>query len=187
MLSPNVGAEVSEVAWVAGFYSGEGSTVATSNRDGRRYVNLLVGNTDIACLLRCQAVIGGKVYGPYGRREPGRKPMAVLKVQQQEMVDLAWSIISPYMSTEKLLQMQEARAVAQANRPVDPLAAWRTRRERHGATGGNRPRALTPQPCRREHELSHRYEYTNPAGRTMWKCRECQRESDRDMRARRKK
>lgn len=170
------------MAWVAGFYSGEGSCSTTSPGGGRHrlYPQITVGNTDLDSLYRCQRVIGGKVFGPYTARGPlSKKPYYALKLGSEKVAREALRILWPFLSEEKKAQAQRVLDAVDAQPPIDRGAAWATRRARYGVTGGNRPAATEPQPCKNDHPLSERYLYTNPTtGRSMWKCRACQRDKD---------
>jgi hypothetical protein len=178
----------SEVGWVAGFYCGEGTCYAHRGTSDRYYVCLVVGNTDLESLQRCQRVMGGKIYGPYKPKDPlGKKDAYTLKLDSRSEVEAALAVLLPHLTVEKKDQVDRALAKAAANPPVDPKAFWRTRVEKFGPSGGNRPRTLVPVPCKREHDLGERYEYTDPKGRTMFKCRACQREKDAERRVREKR
>jgi hypothetical protein len=170
---PTSPAETVETVWVAGFYSGEGCTHVQQNKTGPRtrfYVNMTIGNTDLECLQRCQAVIGGAIHGPSDRGER-RKPMYMLKVGAAADVHRALDLLMPYLSTEKQDQAKRSlEFVTQNQPPPAPRRGWpkgkpRGRRRRGG------------EPCSKGHPGTDTYEYTN-RGTTMQKCRTCQRDTD---------
>lgn len=173
------------MAWVAGFYSGEGSCSLTKPRRDttRQYAQMAIGNTDLENLHRCQQVIGGKVFGPYIARGPlSRKPYYALKLGAQEEVREALRILWPYLSGEKKKQAGDVLTYIDALQPIDRSAAWATRRARYGESGGNRgltEEELLKQPCRNGHDPSEFYIYENPkrGGRKERRCRACARDA----------
>lgn len=98
---------MSEIAWAAGLFDGEGSVSAHAEgkprKDGtsRVYAKLYVGNTDRRLLDRFQEAVGcGKVRGPYGRKSRGRqiKPMyhwTATHRQARQAAEFLLPILSP--------------------------------------------------------------------------------------------
>lgn len=172
MSEPSITASETDVAWVAGFYSGEGCTHVQTRRRAttRYYVNVTIGNTDLECLERCRAVIGGEIYGP--TEQPNRKPIFMLKIGARADVERALSRLEPYLSGEKRDQAQRALNFVRDNQPPpSPHRGW----PKGKARGRKR---LGGEPCGKGHDGSQTYEYTAPSGRVMQKCRACQRDSD---------
>lgn len=60
---------MSEVAWAAGFFDGEGSLRVHNGGNSRRpFLSISVSQVDRRPLDRFAAIVGGKVYGPYDRK-----------------------------------------------------------------------------------------------------------------------
>jgi len=65
--------KVSEAAWAAGFFDGEGSVSAGTGTTGKRFISATINQIDREVSDRFHTVVGvGTVYGPYNKG-PGRK------------------------------------------------------------------------------------------------------------------
>jgi hypothetical protein len=86
-----------ELAWAAGFFDGEGSTLYTSTQKGRYHLRVMVWQKDQRPLHRFQAALElGSIYGPYIKQ----KDMSVWVVscaKAEEALEKLW----PYLSEPK--------------------------------------------------------------------------------------
>lgn len=123
-----------ELAWIGGFYSGEGCTgVHAKVTTGRCYLELAVSNTHLPALERCQRALGGRIYpNPRGGT---RKPMWQWRIARVEHAAWAAALLRPWLTAEKVEQLDRALARVAANEPADPGRIWRTRRARYGPAG----------------------------------------------------
>jgi hypothetical protein len=173
---PNPDAPGAEVAWVGGFFSGEGSISNNANYNGRLFLQMSIGNTDRGALERCRAVIGGILYGPYLQQSNlQRLPSYVLKLGNTADIRAVVEMLRPWLSPLKAAQADRALAALETNPPIR-RSGWK-----FGVPRGRT--RLGGDPCRQGHDGSQTYEYTAPGGRSMQKCRACQRESGMARRA----
>lgn len=91
---------MSELAWAAGFFDGEGSIV----RHTRNRVCLAVGQTDQRPLIRLQKALSyGTIVGPY-MTKPGtlsKKPIWYFRVHAKEAIQDCLNKLWPYLSEPK--------------------------------------------------------------------------------------
>jgi hypothetical protein len=61
-----------DLAWAAGFLDGEGSILFRNSSKGRGgIVGISATQVDIRPLEKLITILGGKIYGPYGRKDKG--------------------------------------------------------------------------------------------------------------------
>jgi hypothetical protein len=108
-----------ELAWAAGFFDGEGSTMVARCKPKAveyYYFRLSVGQTNPETLERFQRAVGGMgaISGPRLRKD-GRKPFWQWQLTGQkgiEVMEQLW----PYLSEEKRNQYVRARAEIREHR-----------------------------------------------------------------------
>lgn len=99
-----------ELAWAAGFFDGEGSTVPVSKSNSPP--SLSIYQLDKFCLDRFQdAVLGlGKVYGPYNRKR-NNDTFSIYKTTKykdtQAVIALLWYWLSPLKKQQILKVMAD--------------------------------------------------------------------------------
>lgn len=90
------------LAYCAGLFEGEGSfgfwTQARTKRDGTpmkvgRYPRLTVSMSDREPLAAFVDRLGGRIYGPYIRKESNRKPMYFLRLECSKAVEAMESML----------------------------------------------------------------------------------------------
>jgi hypothetical protein len=108
---------MSEWAWAAGLFEGEGSIQVPgkrSNRPGNRLPWLSMGTTDKDVLDRFTAVVGGKVRGPYrgqGKNTPEHyKPIWHWQLTGIERVQATLREFWPYLGERRRARAGEAIA-----------------------------------------------------------------------------
>lgn len=124
-----------ELAWLGGFFSGEGTVHVARNGDGRGYLELSLTNTDKAAVLRFQRRFGGKVFRVRLTSPLSRKPQWCWRLNGKDATSAAVHALWWFLSDDKRAQAERAIDAVEANPPVDRGAAWRTRRERYGPSG----------------------------------------------------
>jgi hypothetical protein len=100
---------MSETAWAAGLFEGEGSithSLPVLAKPGRRLAQLSMGSTDLDVLARFRDAVGfGKVYGPYktnGRNTPaGRKPIYQWRISRINEVQTVLRMFWPYLGERR--------------------------------------------------------------------------------------
>ena len=126
MTAPALSQET-ELAWAAGFFDGEGCTVARKrkaeppNRKAQCYINVTVGQSEPTTLHRfCKAVGIGKVQGPWDRtpstKKDGspspRKPnweYRVVNNQAHEVMVKLWPYLSDIKKEQYTRKCQEVK------------------------------------------------------------------------------
>ena len=96
-----------ELAWAAGFFDGEG---CFSYTDRGRHGVATIGQTDMRPLERLrQAVLVGKIYGPYDKKHPGRvskRPQWNYRAHRREHVQaiaaMLWFKLGPVKRRQAL-------------------------------------------------------------------------------------
>jgi hypothetical protein len=176
---------LTEIAWCAGFWDGEGTCHANRQSTGRRYLQISLYNTYLPALERFQAALGGTIYPrPIQKKNWNRKPGFQLKLDGVA-AEAVMTLLRPFLCGEKRAQLDRAMTLVASNPPPKTYAdRWATRRARYGPTGFTRKAATELMPCPHGHEVSDRYWYTDPLGRTYQKCSACQRERDAARRQR---
>lgn len=107
---------MSEIAWAAGLFEGEGSILVAMKHDrpGKSCPSLSMGSVDRDVLDRFARVAGGKVYGPYkgqGRRTPEHyRPIYQWKLTGIERVQAVLREFWPYLGERR--QARAADAIA---------------------------------------------------------------------------
>lgn len=127
-----------EDVWLGGFFSGEGCVSVSRNANGRAYLQVTLGNTDRVAVERFRERFGGQVYelSPGRSGNPlQRQTIWTWKLGGQEATRAFIHAVWYYLSDDKRASAERAIDAVEANPPVDRLTAWRTRRERFGATG----------------------------------------------------
>lgn len=114
-----------EIAYAAGLFEGEGTTVVTrwyypkgKTRQLRKtpQIKLRVGMTDLAPLHRLQLAFGGGIYGPYGHKKK-RKDGGDLKIywlwnlDSPPAVKAALTAMEPFLSPRRLEQVRVAYSI----------------------------------------------------------------------------
>jgi hypothetical protein len=107
-----------ELAWLAGFFSGEGSVlVARPHAAARLYLHLSLVNSDHDAVLRFQRRFGGSV----DRRVPRKAGHKVLWLWRCRRIDdarAALDALHPYLSVDKRAQADEClRQMAEQGPP----------------------------------------------------------------------
>lgn len=138
-----------ELAWAAGFFDGEGTTVAASHKSGARSLHMTVAQVQLENLHRLRNALGsrGHITGP--RVIEGRKPIYSWRAYghiAQECINL----LRPYLGREKSEQATTA------------LVQWSFRCVN-----------ITIGVCSRGHNLAIVGRYVAKSGRT--ECAECRR------------
>jgi hypothetical protein len=108
-----------ELAWVAGFYDGEGSTTLTVEGYPRMNIGQLWANR--RTLERVQRVLGlGTIYGPYDKAtksRPGNRPQAMLSIigyhDVQAAVAMLWTFLDEEKQQQALHVLRTCRKVKQ--------------------------------------------------------------------------
>lgn len=127
-----------ELVWLAAFFSGEGCVSVGRNASGRAYLQVALSNTDKAAVERFRQRFGGSVYEtPPGRSgNPLQRQMLwTWKLGATEDTRAFLHAVWHHLSDDKRASAERAIDAVEANPPVDRKAAWRTRRERYGASG----------------------------------------------------
>lgn len=113
MIDENMTREIA-LAWLAGWFEGEGSVTNTSSfkrKYGGVYLAIKGGSTDEDVVTAICGYFGGNVAGPYHRKTPlGRtaKPFWMWQVTKtQEATDLLKEIY-PFLSTRRKKQIDDA-------------------------------------------------------------------------------
>ena len=95
---------MSEIAWAAGFFDGEGNTCVQRGRSGP-YLAVNLSQNDRRTLERFISAVGaGKVYGPY----PGRPRIhhwRIVGSKAENVLALLW----PHLSDAKREQVERVR------------------------------------------------------------------------------
>jgi hypothetical protein len=95
-----------EVAWAAGLFEGEGSTVFNRQRSGGKpYVQLTLSMTDLDVLQRLNRLLGGRVNGPYQWGEK-RKPIWRWQMTGQGEVDRVVCLLFPWLGARRQWQVR---------------------------------------------------------------------------------
>lgn len=112
-------ASEAEVAFLAGFFCGEGTVYAHANAKGRVYVTLSMGNTDLGVLEQYREVFGGGVYGPLDPKHHSLsvKPLWMWKLSRREWVLDALAAMRPWLTATKREQADSAVEREAANPP----------------------------------------------------------------------
>jgi hypothetical protein len=114
---------ITDIAWAAGLFEGEGSIHANSIKK-RRYLMLNLSSTDEDVVRKFAAVIGcGKVYGPYYEKsKPGKKPRFSWHTKSKADGIQAASLLEPFLCERRLAKLQAVRALVEAQ-PA-PKTGW---------------------------------------------------------------
>jgi hypothetical protein len=98
-----------ELAWAAGFFDGEGSTLVVRPKL-KEYLVLSVGQIDPKPLERFQkAVLNiGQIYGPYTRKRPNHQPSYYFKAFRFEYIQAIIAMLWCFLSPAKKNQYKEA-------------------------------------------------------------------------------
>ena len=119
-----------ELAWAAGFYDGEGSTVI--GRQGRTpQLRVQLAQIDPQVLERFKAAVGGlgNITGPYKSRSPKHKEKWIYFSSRfehaQAVIALLWRFLSP-VKREQALKAMHIYKQGQDNKIVGPsgVALW---------------------------------------------------------------
>lgn len=96
-----------ELAWAAGFFDGEGTTVCARHKDGCRALHITVGQVELENLTRFQASLSGlgHITGP--RRLPNRQPFYVWRAYGSN-AQQSVNILTPYLGRVKREQATKA-------------------------------------------------------------------------------
>lgn len=98
---------VDSVDWAAGLFEGEGTIVVKPYGEGT--VSLQLASIDKDTVDRFQAVMGGKVYGPYGPYQPRRKPHWRWDANGKE-AGRVLKVLAPRLGMRRGAKAQEALA-----------------------------------------------------------------------------
>jgi hypothetical protein len=156
----NTSTEREELAWAAGFFDGEGSTILTTKTDKRLgQLSLSVAQSaDPETLYRFRdAVKGvGVVRGPYQPRYPGCKIVFVYCAYGHERVQAIIAMMWPWLSSAKRAQASERLVIF---RDAHWVLRWKE------------------EVCTRGHRWNDGFWYINSRGTKV--CRMCTREDHR--------
>jgi hypothetical protein len=94
---------VIDYAWAAGFFAGEGSTVAVHQPNRKPYLGLSVAQIETEPLDRFLALFGGRVNGPYIKGQ-SRSGLYHWAVSNGAAVMLALHAMWPHLTTAKKRQ-----------------------------------------------------------------------------------
>lgn len=105
-----------ERAWAAGFFDGEGwvgrSLVTKTTKSGVyicERIESTVGQNDPEVLERFKKAVGiGTIGGPYKRKKTNHKDFWQFRVSNRKAVIQLFEALSPYLSTIKTKQFQDA-------------------------------------------------------------------------------
>jgi hypothetical protein len=96
------------LAWIAGFFSGEGCTtlsVVHNNYGVYEQPRLFIGNTNLEVLTKAQSIIGGTIRA--NKLYKGRKQPYQLYINGFEGVQAVIAAMWPWLSSEKKEQAEE--------------------------------------------------------------------------------
>ena len=97
-----------DLAWVCGFLEGEGSFGAyeTNKKPSKKYARVQCSNTDLECIERLKALLGGNVYKQKPREgKPHYKPIYMWSLNASEQAKGVMRLMQPYMSTRRQAQI----------------------------------------------------------------------------------
>jgi hypothetical protein len=116
---------LTEIAWAAGFFDGEGNTRANRHNWGRKRLRLFmrVTNTNLAQLQRFQVALEGlgRIYKVKGRAE---HKQSWIWQGERKTAELALETLWPYLGEEKRAQAE--RAMEQIRDQPRPAVARRS-------------------------------------------------------------
>ena len=95
-----------ELAWVAGFFDGEGCCTfkTNGNKNGyeRKYAIITVSQVDPEVLEKCRRITGlGQVGGQYKPKQPNCQPSYRWRIQKFEEVQACIAMIWEWLGTKK--------------------------------------------------------------------------------------
>lgn len=169
-----------ELAWAAGFYDGEGSTITDINLGaGRVTLQVTVTQVDRQVLDRFRAAVGGlgNVYGPFDRPNPKHRPLYTYRVNRFEHSQAVLAMLWRFLDEVKRDQAVGAlRKYHENRRPRFRFAEGDAcqrghQRERWIWTGG-RLRCLE---CRREDRYQKLGRPVPPLSATVGRARKSRR------------
>lgn len=105
-------APLTEVAWAAGFFDGEGNVSVTNKRLNSRTIMVQIGQVDREVLDRFKAAVGGvgNVNGPYDRTRssgnPNHRPYFQYSCSNKDGVQHIIDTLWPYLSSPKREQIE---------------------------------------------------------------------------------
>lgn len=94
-----------DLGWAVGLFEGEGTIVLPSV--GRGSIQLQLASTDEDTVVRFQALVGGKVYGPYGPYQPNRKAHWRWDAYGDNAAEFL-RLVFPYLGSRRALRAREA-------------------------------------------------------------------------------
>lgn len=111
-------ASITEIAWAAGLFEGEGSIFANNNA-GRKYLGLNLSSTDEDVVRKFAVIMGcGKVYGPYYEKNPSRPRYSWHTKSKADGVQAA-VLLEPFLCERRLAKLIEVRALVAAQAPPE--------------------------------------------------------------------
>jgi hypothetical protein len=102
-----------EIAWAAGIFEGEGTVFShkTRSTDTHRYVRLSLSMADEDIVRRLNAIVPGKLNGPFKTRKDNHRPMWKWQVdridQVQEILRLFWPWLGQRRRSQAALALSE--------------------------------------------------------------------------------
>jgi len=110
-----------DLAWAAGFLDGEGSFMFQIRSDDRGRGRLIAqaAQADIRPLQRLQAILGGKINGPY--RILDHRPYWMWQARGEEHTLGVFAALMPYLTAPKQEPAVRALAAREAHHLVRPL------------------------------------------------------------------
>jgi hypothetical protein len=110
---------ITDIAWAAGLFEGEGS-IFINNNNGRKYVLLNLSSTDRDVVEKFTAIMGcGKMYGPYVDKNPARPRYSWHTKSRADSVK-AIVLLEPFLCERRLAKLNACRAEATAQkRPME--------------------------------------------------------------------
>lgn len=95
-----------EIAFVAGFYEGEGS-VTVKNSSRNKIPRMRIDNCNPEPLQRCADIFGGKVSGPYGPYKGGINGVYIWERYGKNCL-MFFDYIKPWLSERRKTQVENA-------------------------------------------------------------------------------
>lgn len=128
---------MSDIAWAAGLFEGEGTFVCARRRD-RFYLRALISMSDRDVLERFALAVQGRHEPSIVKRTAsthlGIKLMWKLEYSGTEAIRVA-NLLRPWLGQRRTARLDEILAKVEANPPTKYGTGWAKRRELYGPTG----------------------------------------------------
>lgn len=94
-----------DLAWVSGFFDGEGCFTIRQNKYGKQYAMVTVSQVHREVLEKCQRITGlGTIGGPYQAKQPNRQPSYRWRMYNFEQVQALLAMMWPWLGSVKRKQ-----------------------------------------------------------------------------------